>query len=93
MNMIPCGPTPNSSGEDSKHSAHIVKEENNEEEEEEVNIQQVKATGQIPEIQLLNLNETATSTNMMDQSTKVGAEQSSTNIEVQVMNSSKESPE
>jgi hypothetical protein len=43
--MIPCGPTPNSSGEDSKHSAHVVKEENNEEEEEEVKIQQVKATG------------------------------------------------
>jgi hypothetical protein len=51
-----------------------VKEENNEEEEEEVKIQQVKATGQIPEIHLMNLNETATSTNMMDQSTKVGAE-------------------
>jgi hypothetical protein len=39
MNMIPCGPTPNASGEDPKHSAHIVKEENNEEEEEEVKIQ------------------------------------------------------
>ena len=35
--MIPCGPTPNASGEESKHS-HIVKEENNEEEEEEVKI-------------------------------------------------------
>lgn len=42
MNMIPCGPTP---AEESKHSAHIVKEENNEEEEEEIKIQQVKATG------------------------------------------------
>ena len=92
MNMIPCGPTPNATGDDSKHSSHIVKEENNEEEEEEVKIQQVKATGQIPEIYLLNLNETATSTNMMDQSTKVGAEQSSTNIELDVINTSKESP-
>ena len=41
----------------------------------------------------MNLNETATSTNMMDQSTKVGGEQSSTNIEVEAMNTSKESPE
>jgi len=39
MNIIPCGPTPNASGEDPKLSAHIVKEENNEEEEEEVKIQ------------------------------------------------------
>ena len=96
MNMIPCGPTPpnaSSSCEESKNSL-IVKEENNEEEEEEVKIQQVKATGQIPEIHLMNLNETSASTCIMDQSTKVGAEQNTTaNIDGDTMNSAKETPE
>ncbi len=73
MNMIPCGPNANASLEDSKHS-QVVKEENNEEEEEEIKIQQVKTTGQIPEIHLMNLNETSASTCIMDQSTKVVAD-------------------
>jgi hypothetical protein len=93
MNMIPCGPTPGASGEESKHSSHlVVKEENNEEEEEEVKVQQVKTAGQIPEIHLMSLNETSASTCIMDQSTKVVVEQSNTsNLEVDT--SAKETPE
>lgn len=91
MNMIPCGPTPTASGEESKHS-QVVKEENNEEEEEEIKIQHVKAAGQIPEIHLMNLNETSASTCIMDQSTKVvGDQNTTTNTEVDTQ--SKETPE
>lgn len=92
MNMIPCGPNSNAALEESKNS-HIVKEENNEEEEEEIKIQQVKPTGQIPEIHLMNLNETSASTCIMDQSTKVAADTNTTNLEVETINSAKETPE
>ena len=92
MNMIPCRPNSNAALEESKHS-QVVKEENNEEEEEEIKIQQVKPTGQIPEIHLMNLNETSASTCIIDQSTKGGVDANTTNLEVETINSAKETPE
>lgn len=97
MNMVPCAaPTPCSGDETKKSiaSSHAVVKEEHEEDDEEVKITSTNKPSQMPEIHLnmMNMSETAASTCLLDQSTKVGVEQIST-LEVEIVHTPKETAE